>query len=66
MKFNFKSFLRFAIPFFVVTVCLDQLFDHGLTVSAWFDSARPFVKWSIASVFFGLIMQHFVKFKGDS
>ena len=65
MKFNFKSFLWFAIPFFAVAVCLDQVLEHGLSVSAWFTSARPFVKWAIASLFFGLVMQHFVKFEGD-
>ncbi len=63
MKVNFKTFLRFAIPFFVITLVLDQLFDHGLAISDWFASPRPLVQWAFASVFFGLVMQHFVKFE---
>ena len=65
MRFNFKAFLRFAIPFFVFALVTDQLFEHGLAFSTWFASARPLVKWVFASVFFGLVMQHFVKFEGD-
>ena len=65
MKNDFKMFLMLVPIFFTVTVCVDQLFEHGLQFSKWFATALPFYKWLPASIVVALVMQHYFKAKAN-